>query len=314
VKTVVISDISRKAAELTMQNVKANNLSDRVIVENQDANKLLSCHGAPRRRFDVVNIDPFGSPVRYIDSAIRALRNNGLLALTATDMAPLCGVHPRACIRKYGGKPLRTEYCHELAIRLLAGCLALTAAKHDIGTKIMFSHCSDHYVRVYAMLHYGAKKADEALENMGYVQHCFNCLHREAIKTMFPLGKPDKCVECQGRLSFAGPLWLGPICDEEFSKLMEEELGHRAFKNEKNIRTLLALTKEESNAPQTYYVVDKLSSKLGLPVPPVKLIIEKLRDYGFRASLTHFHTRGIKSDASAESVKRVLREIVSRNR
>lgn len=209
---------------------------------------------------------------------------------------------------------MRTEYCHELAIRLLAGCLALTAAKYDVGTKIMFSHCSDHYVRVYAILHHGAKKADASVEDMGYIQHCFNCLHRETIKTMFPSERPNNCVECHAKLSYAGPLWLGPICDEGFSKIMEEELGCRAFKNEKNIRTILKLAKEESKAPPTYYVVDKLSSKLGLPVPPVKIVVQELRDDGFVASLTHFHTRGIKSDASAESVKRILREIVSRNR
>jgi tRNA (guanine26-N2/guanine27-N2)-dimethyltransferase len=90
-------------------------------------------------------------------------------------MAPLCGVYPKACIRKYGGKPLRTEYCHELALRLLAGCLAATAAKYDIGINVVFSHSTNHYIRLYAEVAYGAKKADESLKNMGYILHCFNC-------------------------------------------------------------------------------------------------------------------------------------------
>lgn len=167
VKEVLINDINAKAFKLAEYNVKMNELSDRVKLANEDANYLLSMHGAPRRRFDAIDIDPFGSPVPYMDSALRALRSGGFLALTATDMAPLCGVYPKACVRRYYGKPLRTEYCHELAARLLAGCLTLTAAKYDIGVEFLFSHSTDHYIRVYAKIIHGAKAADENIKKYG---------------------------------------------------------------------------------------------------------------------------------------------------
>ncbi len=109
VRKVVLNDINLAGTRLAEFNVNLNGLTDKVQVDNKDANFLLSSYAAPRKRFDYVDIDPFGSPVPYIDSALRALRNGGLLALTATDMAPLCGVHAKACLRKYGGKPLRTE-------------------------------------------------------------------------------------------------------------------------------------------------------------------------------------------------------------
>ena len=88
-KRVLINDMSERAVKLAKRNVQLNNLQDRVEVRNKDANCLLSCHGALRKRFDVIDVDPFGTPVPYMDSAIRALRDNGLLALTATDLAPL---------------------------------------------------------------------------------------------------------------------------------------------------------------------------------------------------------------------------------
>ena len=160
-------------------------MENKIILKHKDANCVLSCNASPKKRFDIIDIDPFGTPVPYLDSAFRALRNNGLLAATATDLAPLCGVHAKACIRKYGGKPMRTEYCHELAVRLLAGCMASLAAKHDIGIRILFSHSSDHYIRVYAQIAYGAKKGDESLKNTGYILHCFNCLHRETTHQSF---------------------------------------------------------------------------------------------------------------------------------
>jgi len=310
VKKVVMTDISVKAAKLASQNVRINKLNELVMVEHKEANALLSDYSAPHRRFDVIDLDPFGSPVPYLDSSIRALCNSGFLALTATDMAPLCGVHPKACIRKYGGRPLRTEYCHELAVRLLAGCLAATAAKHDIGIHVVFSHSSDHYIRVYAAIEYGAKKADESLKNMGYILHCFKCFHRETARLRSFIKNDGKCGECGSSLSVAGPLWVGRILDKRFCELMEEEVKRRRLRLANRIEKMLELMRSENDAPITYYVVDKLCDALGLPVPPVKKVAETVKGEGYHALLTHFNTRGIRSDAPANVMKSAVREAV----
>jgi tRNA (guanine26-N2/guanine27-N2)-dimethyltransferase len=309
VSSVIINDISHRAIRMAEQNVELNNLGKRVVVKHGDAKCLLGCHGRPRERFDVVDIDPFGSPVPYLDSAIRALRNGGLLALTATDLAPLCGVHPKACIRKYGGKPLRTEYCHELAVRLLAGCAGITAAKHDIGIRVLFSHSTDHYVRTYTEIGYGAKKADESLRNMGYILHCFNCLHRETAANPFTT-RTERCPECGHIMEYAGPVWLGGIFDTGFCEALVEEKARRAFRNSARITKLLNLVKDEADAPSTYYVVDQVSGKLGLPAPSVTSVLLALREKGVLAVPTHFNSRGVRTDASAFVVQEVVRFLV----
>ncbi|NWF86843.1 tRNA (guanine(10)-N(2))-dimethyltransferase [Candidatus Bathyarchaeota archaeon] len=310
-KKVLINDINEKAFQLARYNVQMNQLSERVTVKNEDANAILGCYGAPRKRFDVIDIDPFGSPVPYLDSSIRALRDGGLLALTATDIAPLCGVHPRACVRKYGGKPLRTEYCHELAVRLLAGCLSVTAAKYEIGVSVVFCHSTDHYIRVYATIKYGAKKADKSIKNMGYVLHCFNCFHREIAEEPFPMGYSGRCSECNSRLSVAGPLWIGKIFDKRFCKLIKEESQGKMFRYRKKIQKILTLAHDEANAPITYYVLDKISRKLALPVPSVKTLFASLREEGFQASLTHFNPRGIRTNASATRMKESFKKVLA---
>jgi tRNA (guanine26-N2/guanine27-N2)-dimethyltransferase len=307
VKRVLISDINERAFNFAKYNVRLNGLQKRVMVQHKDANCLLSCHGAPRKRFDVVDVDPFGSPVPYLDSAIRALRDNGLLAVTATDLAPLCGVHSKACVRKYGGKPLRTEYCHELAVRLLVGCIATLAAKHDIGIRVVFSHCTDHYVRVYAEIDYGAKKADESVKNLGYVLHCFNCLHRETAKAPFTK-RLEQCPECGSKMDYAGPLWLERIFDMRFCELMAKGNMHKAFRNSGKIAKLLSLAKAEAEAPLAYYVLDKISDKLALPVPSVDAMLQTLRDSGFQAFPTHFNSRGIRADAPALTMQQLLQK------
>lgn len=304
---VILNDINKHAYELANHNIKLNKLGDKITLKHKDANCVLSCNASPKKRFDIIDIDPFGSPVPYLDSAFRALKNRGLIAATATDLAPLCGVHAKACVRKYGGKPLRTEYCHELAVRLLAGCMSELAAKHDIGIRILFSQSRDHYVRVYAQVAYGCKKADESLKNTGYILHCFNCLHRETIYQ--PFGN-EQCPECGAKMEHAGPLWIDSILDPEFVDLIVKENQNTAFRNSAKITKLLVLAKEEASAPATYYVLDKLSEKLNLPSPSVQIFLLTLRKSGFRAGQTHFNNRGIKTNASALVMQKLLREIV----
>jgi tRNA (guanine26-N2/guanine27-N2)-dimethyltransferase len=278
-----------------------------IAVRHRDANCVLSCNASPKKRFDIVDIDPFGTPAPFLSSALRALRNHGLLASTATDLAPLCGVHSKACIRKYGGKPLRTEYCHELAVRLLAGCTAVLAAKHDIGIHVVFSHSSEHYIRLYAQIVYGAVKADESVKTLGYILHCFNCLHRET--TRQPFGNLN-CPECGSKMDYAGPLWLGSIFDQQFIESMIKENQTVAFKSNARISKLLSLTKQEALAPITYYLLDKLSGKLGLPSPSIQAFSNALHNGGYQAVPTHFNPRGIRTNASALTMHKLLKEMI----
>jgi tRNA (guanine26-N2/guanine27-N2)-dimethyltransferase len=303
---VILGDINEHAFQLAKRNIAYNKLENQVAVYNNDANCLLSCRSAPGKRFDIVDVDPFGSPVPYIDSAIRALRNGGVLSLTATDLAPLCGVHRKACLRRYGGKSLRTEYCHEIALRLLIGCLAKTAARHDIGIEVLFSYSADHYIRAYAAIAYGAKKADESLINLGYVLHCFKCLHREAAKKVL---SEDRCPECGAMIDFAGPLWLGSIEEKSFSESMREENMHVAFANSVRIDRLLSLAGNEAEAPALHYVVGEFGSKLHLPEPSLSAIVRNLLDRGFVVVPTHFNSRGFRTNASAFTIKTLIEEM-----
>ena len=310
VRRVFLNDIKPEAARLASFNAELNNVEDRVEVANEDANLFLSRNAAPRKRFDYVDVDPFGPPVPYLDAAIRALRNGGLLALTATDMAPLCGVHARACLRKYGGQPLRTEYCHELAVRLLIGCLTMMAAKHAIGVKVLFSHSVDHYVRAYAAVNYGARLADKSIQQMGYILHCFSCFYRE---TVSGITSPLKhvCPSCGAKLSVAGPLWLGKIADKNFCSLMEREAEGRSLRQEKRLLKMLSLVQNEAEAPISYYAVDKICDKLNLPIPALKKVLDTIRKAGFQAFPTHFNSRGFRTDAPASTVREIVTKLTA---
>jgi tRNA (guanine26-N2/guanine27-N2)-dimethyltransferase len=304
VNKVILNDISAEAAKLAQYNAHLNCLDNKVDVANEDANLLLSRYAAPRKRFDYIDIDPFGSPIPYLDSTLRALRDGGLLALTATDMAPLCGVHPKACLRRYGGKPLRTEYSHELALRLLIGCLASQAAKHDMGVQLLFSYSEYNYVRVYARVAYGAKAADASIQKIGCILHCFSCFHREWQPRITPLR--EECPECGSKLQPAGPLWLGALWDRVYCEAVENEARWRNLRNKIAIRRLVSHALKELDAPITYYVVDRLCDKFNLPIPSMSKIITELKRQGFQVVATHFSSRGFRTDAPATVVMKSI--------
>jgi len=309
IRKVSVNDINPEAFKITQYNIRLNKLTRHVSVANRDANLFLSQHDAPYRRFDYIDVDPSGTPVPYMDSAVRALRDGGLLALTATDLAPLCGVYPKAALRKYGGLPLRTEYCHEIAVRLVSGCLATTAARHEMGVNVLFSHSSNHYIRIYALVSYGGNKANECIRKMGYILHCFTCLHREPIANIIPLTR-ERCSECSSLVKVAGPLWLGNIADKRFCGLVEQEAAIRSLRNKDQILKILSLIKTESDAPVTYYVLDKICDRMNIPIPSLKEVIVKLKEKGFQASNTHFHSRGVRTNAPAKIVTEVVTEVL----
>jgi tRNA G26 N,N-dimethylase Trm1 len=112
-------------------------------------------------------------------------------------------------------------------------------------------------------------------------------------------------------MEHAGPLWIGNIFDPAFVELVIKENQNTAFRNSAKISKLLSLAKEEATAPATYYVLDKLSGKLNLPAPSVQAFLTALHNSGFQAVPTHFNSRGIKTDAPALAMQKLLREIVA---
>ena len=68
----------------------------------------------PSSRYDVIDLDPYGSPAEFLDGAVQCVSDGGMLAITCTDMAVLCGNHSEACYAKYGSMPLKGKFCHEM--------------------------------------------------------------------------------------------------------------------------------------------------------------------------------------------------------
>ncbi len=303
----VIGDLNDDAIPVIRENARINKVKRLVEIEHKDANLLLAEHSEPGKRFDYIDIDPFGTPAPFLDSTIRALKNGGILAITATDTAPLCGIYGKACIRKYGATPLRGEFCHEVGLRIMIGAAIREALKYDFGLETLLSYSVDHYFRAYLHGSLGAKKGDALASAMGYIFYCSSCGWRSTVK----LGEewPCKCGMCGKLLKRAGPLWCGRLADRVFTENLLEQ-DRSSLNTKKRIEKLLNLLILECDKSPTYYVIDKICSRLKRDVPPVAKVLERLIDTGYASSLTHFHPKAIKTAAPLD----LLTEIVSKSR
>ncbi|RLE57694.1 MAG: tRNA (guanine(10)-N(2))-dimethyltransferase [Thermoprotei archaeon] len=307
VEKVVLNDIDFRAYKLILLNTKVNNLEDKVEVHNEDANILLHTYTKRGERFDVVDIDPFGSPVPFTDAAIRAVRGRGLLCLTATDLAPLLGVYPKACLRKYGAIPLRTDFSPEIGVRIMLGYLAREAAKHELGIKPLLAYIRQHYMRVFVEILTGASSSNKALQELGYLLFCRSCLWRALEKGHVP--RTLVCPNCGSKLEVAGPLWCGPIFDRDFVRGLLADYESRAYMRKKELTKFLSTIVSEVEVNEVFYTTSELASRYRVQEPSVSDVVEKLRELGYKACRTHFSSKGFRTDAPLDVVSKIVREL-----
>jgi len=224
-----------------------------------------------------------------MDLGWQRLARNGILSITATDTAPLCGSKPEACARRYMATPMRSGCAHEFGLRILVGNAVRRAAAFDMGLEPMLCYYQGHYFRAYFRMRKGAGKADAALGNLGHVAWDGvegYSVHRE---------KPE------GR--FAGPLWTGELWDPETVRKM---LAASDETMAKETVTLLAKIGREMPLPPYYHHVDHLASMTGKSPPRTAWLLERLGEAGFRASGVHYNPKGIRTDAGLRELGEIF--------
>ena len=291
---VLCCDRSESALEFTRENLQRHDVDATVL--HDDVRRVLI-----DSRFDVVDIDPFGSPIPYIDAAF--FGTDGLLCVTATDTAPLCGAHHKAGIRRYGSVPANTVDHAEIGLRTLIGALVRRGASHDVAATPVLSHSSRHYHRTYLALNEGAKVADAALEKVGFIEHCQSCWWRETVSGLAPPLRVH-CPVCDVGIRRIGPLYLGEYREvafvEEVSAAIDETMG-----TETQAERLLARLADEA-AIVGHLDHHALCDRLDIPAGPIDEVLRGLSERNYTATRTHFGGTTFKTDAPTDAVKDVI--------
>jgi tRNA (guanine26-N2/guanine27-N2)-dimethyltransferase len=289
--TVTCCDTDPDAVDLCEANLRRNGL-DGAVVE-RDANTLM--HEA---YFDVVDVDPFGTPIPFVDAAMQGARN--VLCVTATDTAPLCGAHFESGVRSYSAVPRNTEYHAEMGVRILLSALVRTGARYDVAARPLLTHATKHYVRTYLELDRGARTANDAIDQLGYIYHCEHCLRRETEYGLIA-DPPGECPNCGYSIQTAGPVWLGRAHDDAFVAQVRERVGD-GMGTAGKARDLLTTLEGELAIP-THYDQHRLCKRWGQSAPAMNDFLDRLRAAGYDASRTHYGGTTFKTSASVEEIR-----------
>ena len=189
-----------------------------------------------------VDLDPFGSPVNFLDAAIQGLSRIAFLEVTATDTAALTGSSASSQQRRYGAKGIVDSYAHDDAVRVLLGLIATTAARHDRFIEPVLSLFDGHHVRVSVKVRRSRDEASDVLSSMGWRV-------RELDGTYRFVRHPD--TEHLERAS--GPMWIGPLWDAEIAgRITEERALETCFPSKETLDAYRAAGLEWSEADTEY--------------------------------------------------------------
>jgi len=284
-KEVVANDIDPKAMKFINANIAINGLKN-CRASNKDLNILFS-----EETFGYVDVDPFGSPANYIHAAIRGCRRNGILAITATDTAPLAGAHRAKCERRYQSKPIRGAMCHEMGLRILMATIVRELAKFDRGMEPVLSFYADHYFRTYVRVTEGAKNADKALSKLIYVNYDNTTLERSF--------SYEHGAEYQ-----YGPFWGANLHNSVHLATMNND----SVAEEKRCGKMLELWRNEIDTVPFIYDISELSSFLKISPPPIDDFVVALNSIG-NASRTHVCPTSFKTDLDLKDIMAVYKKM-----
>lgn len=307
IDTVYMNDLNPLAIDLAKESAKINQVENKCFFGANDVCKFLNFEQRDFRKFDIIDLDPFGSPSPYVDCVLRSVSNHGLISITATDTAVLCGVYPKVCYRKYHGFPIRSEYSNEIGIRILVSFIALTASRFDLSVIPCFCHSNLHYMRVYLRVEFGNSLANSVIQKRGYLKHCQNCNHRKVENLR---EQNLSCEVCNKKCNLVGPLWIDSLHDSEFVGAMLAQLENGEENsmpiNELNrLKKMIQICSNELTIP-SYFETDTIASMAKKSSISLDKVITALSDNGYEASKTIMNDKGFKTNATSKEIMSLL--------
>lgn len=190
----VIAEKNRVSYEIARNNVLMNGADCEVVNESFQA-------VSSKIPFDFIDVDPYGSPLPYLDQAIFSVKNGGYVGLTATDLSALTGSAAAKTRLRYDAHVVRDAYMHEKGLRLLWRTVIRRAAQLESLAIPQLSLWHSHFYRIIFKVKRGVRAAESALDRIGIMD-----LHGL-------LGESYPAVQ-------EGPFWLGELYSKDFLSRM----------------------------------------------------------------------------------------------
>jgi tRNA (guanine26-N2/guanine27-N2)-dimethyltransferase len=291
--TVTANDMSQKAVDSIKLNVKHNKLEETITANTGNAIAYMYSF-CDKKGYDVIDLDPYGTAAPFIDSAIQAVNDDGLLCVTCTDSAIFASHgYLEKTYSQYGGLPFKGEPCHEGGIRLVLHAIATSAARYGMAIEPLLSLSIDYYLRVFVRVRKAPTDVKLLAGKTMLVYHCESgCgawttqfLARNKVmknKNGDPMYKhgfaqgpsaDQHCEHCGHKTHLSGPMYGGPLHNVGFIERVLAQLNEvdrETYPTMDRIQGMLHTALEEitfgtkldkSNGAQKTQVLDPLIPK-----------------------------------------------------
>jgi tRNA (guanine26-N2/guanine27-N2)-dimethyltransferase len=309
VTAIVANDLSASAIQSMKLNIDRNGVGKVVRPNNGDARTYLyslleSQKPASDRpyvgKFDVIDLDPYGTAAPFLDAAVQGINDGGLLCVTCTDAGVFASTgHPEKAFALYGGLPLKGPLSHEGGLRLILNGIAASAAKYGLAIEPLLSLSIDFYARIFVRIH---RSPAEVKFTAGNTMLVYDCDAGCGAWTIQPLAqtkqRPDKkgeityhfslaqgpvstpkCEHCGFKTHLGGPMWAGPLHNPYFiQKILDmlPAMDRETYRTIDRVEGMLTTALEEDldlvasykeTTPNPYPSADDGSQQLSAIIP-----------------------------------------------
>ncbi|TFY64033.1 hypothetical protein EVJ58_g2891 [Rhodofomes roseus] len=348
------NDLSPSAVEAMKRNVELNGLAapeptksetpgkrengpakpqlGRVRVNQSDACALMYNYRTERNRVDVLDLDPYGTAAPFIDAGIQCVQDGGY---PFTDLSVLATVnYPEKCFSNYGGLPVKAQYCHEAALRLVLHSLSTSASRYGRYIQPVLSLSIDFYVRIFVRIFSAPIEVKKAFSKTATYYICSGCQHwyeqplgRIVENVHQPSGNvnlqfkahtgppvANNCPECNSKLHIAGPMWSGPIHDPSFiGRVLDHvDASSDSYGTSTRMKGMLTVAKEELTQP-FYFTPSVIAGHFHCVCPPLDGMSSALLHAGHKVSRSHACPGSLKTSATLADVHDIFRSWIKKN-
>ncbi|EGR29576.1 TRM1 tRNA methyltransferase 1, putative [Ichthyophthirius multifiliis] len=339
INKIYANDISDASHKLMMENFILNELDlSKIEMTQKDAIQLLYEHrfrlnkGDLSAKLHVIDLDPYGTAVPFLDCALQAACFDTLLCVTSTDSRILCGQDTQKCYYLYGSSRAKMQAFQENAIRILLYTLNNTANKYSKHIVPLICYLSEFYVRCFILVKNGKQECGKSILKTGNIFNCDNCgnfytqpfgksLKNEKLERFAPtnLNIPsNKCDQCGNNFTINGPVWIDKLNDEDFVNktiqfLNQQQCQLKLQTKEKINGMLHAITLEQQiQLDQIPYgfSIEHISKYLKTTIPSKKKIYSAYMSLGYNIEQSYLNPIIFKTNASSEIVFDIMRNWV----
>ncbi|KAE9549975.1 hypothetical protein FO519_006817 [Halicephalobus sp. NKZ332] len=337
IQKIVANDFSESSVKNIKRNVAENGLENLIEVNCDDAKLLMMKHTSYSTRFHIVDLDPYGTAAPFLDAAVQSVADGGLLMVTCTDMAVLCGNAPEACFLKYKSTALKHSANHEMALRILVRAIDAHANVYGRYVEPVLSVSIDYYIRVFVKVFTSPSKAKLSAARVANVLACTGCKAFELIPilkttdvgnkiTKFTptvlkpkiTGEDGKCRHCDSALHLGGPIYSAPIQDKKFLEKLLEKIEKTPVEERlgthERLKGILTVISEELHDQPLYLIRDTVMSAVKATCVKQTVFHSIVLNAGYKISNTHCNPKGFKTDAPMDFILDIARSMVEEDK